>query len=302
MHIKKMDLNLLTVAAALYRYQNVSRAAQSLGLTQSALSHALARLRDALGDPLFVRASRGMVLTDYAKKIRAQVLAIAEQSESLLNETKAFDPKTAKGRITIGTSDYFEILTMPTLLPILYREAPHVQVSIRPMVGVFPKTALEEGELDFVVAGYFSQPPENFYQLKLFNDTFSCGYRKDHPRLGKTISMDQYFNERHALITLQGDFADDTEHPTRKKLKRVYSYGSHSFTGIAWPLTAGDLILTAPTRLLYAFQEFFPIRVVPSPIDHGQLEMKLYGHERTRRDPLKSWFRELLRNFFKGGR
>jgi len=299
MHINKMDLNLLTVAAALYRHQNVSKAAIALGLTQSALSHSLARLREALGDPLFVRASRGMTLTEYAKKIRPQILAIVEQSEALLSEQKIFDPKTARDRITIATSDYFEIIAMPNLLPILCREAPNVLFSIRPIPGTFPKTQLEDGDADFVIAGYFPTPPEGVFQMKLFTETFSCAYRKEHPRLGKTLNADEYFTEKHTLITLQGDFEDDLEHPTKKKLKRVFCYGSYSFTGVAWALSSGNSILTAPTRLLHAYQKFFPLRVVPSPVDCGQFDMKLYWHERTHKDPLRIWVRDQLRSFFK---
>ena len=208
MHISAIDLNLLGIASALYRHRNVSKAAQELGLSQSAVSHALARLRDQFGDPMFVRTSKGVAPTEFARTIQTELLDVVHKSELLMNRKKAFDPKEARGRITLATTDYFEAVVLPKLQPILAREAPGLQISVRPTVGELPKRDLEEGKIDFAVAGFYADLPEGFYKGKLFKDSFRSATRKDHPTIRTRLSVEDYFAAHHALITLQGDFRD----------------------------------------------------------------------------------------------
>lgn len=292
MHISALDLNLLNVAAALFRHRNVSKAAAELGLSQSAVSHALARLREQFKDPLFVRTAKGMAPTDYAAGIESEIGEILRRAERLITRRENFDPRVATGRITIATTDYFEIVVMPRLQEILAREAPLLQVSLRPTKGELPKRELEEGQIDFAVAGFYRDLPEGFYQVKLFSDPFVCAAGKGHPLFtSKRLSEDEYFRARHALITLQGDFREKAS----RGRERQIVYGSYSFTGMAWVLQEAPVLLTAPQKLVDRYAAFFPLRVWPCPTERPPIDVRMLWHERTQADPLRVWLRKRLR-------
>jgi DNA-binding transcriptional LysR family regulator len=223
MHIKNIDLNLLVVADALFKHKNVSRAAHDLGLSQSALSHALGRLRTQFKDPFFVRTSKGVMPTEFARSIHPEIIEIIRRAQQLATHKTAFLPIHAKGRITLATSDYVESVVMPRLLPILHKEAPGLQISLRPTAGELPKKELEEGKIDLAIAGFYRQLPEGFYQSKLFTDEFRVASAKSSAQFGPQLSREDYYSARHALITLQGDFHDDLSQKIGKKKVRTHN-------------------------------------------------------------------------------
>lgn len=296
-HIRALDLNLIAIAAALYRTRNVSRAAAELGVSQSAVSHALARLRTHFGDPLFVRGSRGVVSTDFAEGVREEILELERRSKALFARREAFDPARASGRVTIAGTDYLEAVAMPLLLPELVREAPGVQISLRSTSGDLPRRELQEGLIDLAIAGFYSRVPEGFYQTRLFSDSFAVAGRRDHPDLKSPPTEERYLSLTHALVTLQGDLRDDvgSGKGAKRKVRRIV-YGSFSFTGMAWALERTDLVLTAPSLLLRRYAERFRLRVQPCPIDLGRIDVRMVWHARTHRDPLCAWVREQIRH------
>ncbi len=295
MHNTLVDLNLFKVAAALYRTRNVSKAAQELALSQSAVSHALARLRDHFRDPMFVRTSKGVAPTEFARAVQNDILDLISRADLISNKKTRFDPAEVRAQITLATTDYFECLVMPKLLPILEKEAPGLQISLRPTVGELPKKELEEGRFDVAIAGFYRKLPEGFYQSKLYGDTFKCALGKQHSSIKGRLNAEEYFKARHALITLQGDFQDQVTYKVGKsKHERNIVYGSYSFTGLAWVLESSDMILTAPHLLLKRYQEFFPIQVVDCPIDLGSIDIRMIWHMQTHQDPVRKWFRAKL--------
>lgn len=288
----RLDLNLVFVAESLYRHQSVSKAAKELSLTQSAVSHALARLREHFGDPLFVRVPKGVVPTDTARSIRGAIEELAEKGRALSRRNDPVDLSRAQGRFTIATTDYVEILLMPRLLPRLRREAPGIQVSLRPTGGDLPKTELESGAFDVACAGFYKNLPEGFFQTKLFEDGFAVACRKGHPLSKGRLTRERFLAAEHALITLQGDFK--TNGGGRGRERNVV-YGSYSFTGMAWTIASTDLLLVAPRRLLEAYRERFPIQILAHPMPRPNLEIRLTWHALTHHDPVKKWLRTVVK-------
>jgi DNA-binding transcriptional LysR family regulator len=286
MHIQNKDLNLLIVASALYRYKNVSKAAHELGLSQSAVSHALARLRVQFKDPMFVRTSRGIAPTEFARSIQEELLRVVDQTDLLFNKQKIFDPKSAEARVTIATTDYFEAVVISRLYPVLAKEAPHLQLSVRPTSGELPKRELEEGKIDLAIAGFYLDMPEGFYQTKLMTDPFACAVRRGNPDFKEDpISLDDYFGADHALITLQGDFRDQIGHKIgRTKRERKIKYGSYSFTGIAWVLSQSNLLLTAPESLLREYKKHFDVKILINPVSILPINIVLSALDRHSSD------------------
>jgi DNA-binding transcriptional LysR family regulator len=299
-HIRSIDLNLLVVAEALYRHRNVSRAAEDLGLSQSAVSHALTRLRDQFKDPFFVRTAKGMAPTEYARKIQPDLMDIVHRMELLASRQTEFKPFEADGRIAIASTDYFEILVMPRLQEVLAREAPQLQISLRPTRGDLPKRDLEEGVIDIAVAGFYRDLPEGFYQSKLYTDRFQCAVGSGHPLFkSKDLAREEYLAARHALITLQGDFREKVPAGKNQRERRIV-YGSYSFTGMAWVLQGSELLLTAPSLLLREYEKHFPLQVWPSPVERGQIDIRMVWHAQTHEDPLRSWVRTKLKQICTG--
>jgi DNA-binding transcriptional LysR family regulator len=297
MNLMHYDLNLLRVASALFRHGNVSRAGKELGLSQSAVSHALGRLRDQFKDPMFVRVSKGVAPTEFARGVRKELIEVVERAEALSRRQLRFDPKEATGRISIATTDYFESTVMTKLFAVLAKQAPQLQISLRPTYGELPKRELESGQIDLAIAGFYVDLPEGFYQTKLFGDSFSSAVRAGHPLAKQqALSIENFFSAKHALITLQGDFRDSkTRKINGKKQSREFSYGSYSFTGLAWVLQHSDLVLTAPTLLLKSYSNYFPLKIWPCPVDLGELEMQMIWHAQTHDHPLRDWLRKQIR-------
>lgn len=288
----QVDTNLFFIAESLYRTLNVSKTAKELGLSQSAVSHALAKLRLHFNDELFVRVSKGMAPTDMAKNLRPSIEAFAQQAFTLSQAHEKFDPKKVNARISIATTDLVEVSLMPSLLKRLKKEAPGLQISLRPTGGELPKSELESGVYDLAIAGFYKNLPEGFYQTKIWEGGFSVGLRKDHALASKQMTSKQFYEADHGLITLQGDFKDS------RKPARNFRYGSYSFTGIAWTLAESDLILTAPTILLERFAKYFPIKIQKCPMEMPKIEIRMIWHGLTHKDPLRLWLREVLKSEF----
>jgi DNA-binding transcriptional LysR family regulator len=298
MHIKRIDLNLLVVAESLFRTLNVSLSAKELGLSQSAVSHALNRLRAHYEDPFFVRISKGIAPTRFAKTIREEVEEVVRRANELSRKKDEFEPRNAQGRIVLATTDYFESVVMSKFLAEIRKEAPHIVLSLRPTFGDLPKRDLEDGSIDIAIAGFYENLPEGFYRSRLFKDSFATACRKGHPIAKGRIGVDDFFKAEHALITLQGDFSDDMEElKAGGKRHRKIVYGSASFTGIAWVLEKSDLLLTAPRLLLETYESHFPIQVVDCPVSLDPIEIQMIWQEQTHRDPLRAWFRKRLKNY-----
>lgn len=296
-HSRIVDLNLLVIFECIYRHLNVSNAASEMGITQSAISHSLTRLRNHYRDPLFVRVSKGVAPTEFARGIRADVEKFVNQATLLSEKTDSFDPSTAKGRITIATTEYFEIVIGTKLYMKLRREAPGVQLSVRPTFDSLPKQKLEDGSYDLAIAGFYKNLPEGFYQQTLFSDSFATAFRKGHPKIKDKIKIDEYFSCDHTLITLQGDFKDGLSRMDKgKRSVRNIPWGSSSFLSPGWIISETDLILTAPSLLLEKYKTHFPIEVQKCPVDVPPISIQMVWHAITNQNPLRKWIRGAIKD------
>ncbi len=290
-----IDLNLLRVADALYRHGNLSRAGRELGVSQSAMSHALSRLRAHYGDPLFIRVSRGVEPTRFCRSLAEEIAALVAGADAVSRRREAFEPALAEGRVVIATTEYVEIVAGAKLIASLRKEAPKLVVSFRPLAGALPKAELDSGSSDLAIAGYFKDLPPGLYEQKLFEDRFSVAVRRGHPLCKGRLTAERYFEAEHALITIEGDFRDPLRREVNgRMLARRIVYGSASFAALAWVLGASDLVLTAPTRLLEAYAKHFPITLMPCPIETRLLAMRMVWHARTHSDPLRRWLRQRI--------
>ena len=296
-HIASLDLNLLIALDALLAERNVTRAAARVGITQSAMSHSLRRLREMIGDPLLVRSKGEMVPT-----VRAETLAIPmrrafREIEAALAAPTPFDPKTATHRVTIATSDYAEFIMLPHLVERLAHEAPGIDVRVR-QLETDTATVLRTGTVDVVIVPMF--PPitdAGIFSKRLFDEDFVCVMRKKHPLAKKKLTLARYVAASHALIAprgAEGGIIDDAL--ARIKRKRRVAFTVPHFLVAPHLVANSDLLLTIASRVARVLEAQLDLAVhpVPSEVQAPPFTMGCVWHERTHNDAAHRWFRELL--------
>ncbi len=292
-----LDLNLLTVFRALEETRHVTRAAALLGLSQPALSHALARLRAVVGDPLFVRSGRGLVTTPRAEGLSPIVKELMALVEKGMWGGGDFKPRAIDRVFQVRTTDMVESQLLPGLMTKLEADAPQARVAVTALGFSLPREALEAGTIDLGIAGFFGELPPGFYRQNLFRDRFLCVVRKGHPRLrGKKLTLDEYCGERHLLIAPGGELrgAADLVLDKKKKGRRIAA-GMSSYAGSAWVVAESDAVLTAPARLINQMAPVFGLRVFEPPLELPVIQVVQVWHERNHGDPAHRWFREQVR-------
>jgi LysR family transcriptional regulator, transcriptional activator of nodD3 and syrA len=286
------SLDLLRCFATLHHERHLSRAAQRVGLSQPAMSRALGRLRDAFGDPLFVRTPRGMVPTTRADVLAPQVLAVLDAAGALVRPA-AFDPARLVRTFVLGTTDFFDAELVPRLIEALAREAPGVTIATRP-IGEDVGDALASGRLDLIIS-VREAIPIDLKATRLYDEGFVCAVRRNHPRVGKRLTLERFVELPHLLIAPGGtpgsrvDTALAARGLTRRVVVRI-----HTFLSAASIVAATDLVLTAPTRVLEPLARPFGLRLLPSPVVLDRFAVLAAWHPRVHDDPAHVWFRTMI--------
>ncbi len=284
-----IDLNLFGVLRALLRERHVTRAAKSVGLSQSATSHALARLREVCGDPLLVRHGRKLEPTPRALALLPSLERALSELESVVTREPSFEPRTARRVFTIVMADYQQGVLLTPILQRLEREAPYIDLSVL----TFPNMSelLESGSADMamIVSGSMGTA---FSTQKLFSDKFVCAVRKDHPIVRKSLSLETYLSLRHVLVSPGGAPGSivDTELERRGQSRRVALVVS-SFVMAPLVVAETDYIATSPERLLRRLAGRLPLRLLEPPLRLPSFSFSLAWHPRLDHDPGHQWLR-----------
>lgn len=294
-HLANVDLNLLVVFDALVAEQHATRAAERIGLTQPAVSHALNRLRALFGDPLFVRSPRGMVPTPLARDIAPSVRSILKQVEGVLLGGRAFDPAESTRHFTLGLSDYAAFVLLPRLTARLDREAPGVSLIIRNTSRGVGLSMLEDGAAE-LIAGNFPEPPAHMREELLYEEDFICAGRSDHAGLDGSIDLDRYLALRHLQVSMKGNPRGYVDAVLAEQgLKRTVAVTVGHFLTAPMLVDVTDLIATEPRRLFAPLAGRLPLKLFPPPFDIPPFRVVQTWHARHDADPGHQWLRRVLR-------
>ncbi|MGB4499296.1 MAG: LysR family transcriptional regulator [Methylococcaceae bacterium] len=295
-NLRTFDLNLLLAFDILMRERNVTRAAEFMFVTQSAMSHTLHRLRQQLNDPVLVKSPTGMQPTALALALIEPVRRLLQEMERLLENPQIFDPATSQRRFTIAATDYMEFLMLPELSKVIEQFAPGVDIHIKRTDNTFPFAQLENGELD-VILGFSSvlNPPAYLNCEHLFFDYMGCVVKQKHPRITAAPSLEAYLTETHMLISRTGDKLGVID----EKLKEL---GFERRIGMIVPhflsapliVSQTNMILSLPHRLAIAFQKLAPLHVLPVPVSLPNYDLVMIWHPLWENDPAHSWLREQI--------
>jgi DNA-binding transcriptional LysR family regulator len=304
--LRQIDLNLLLVFDVLHRTRNTTRAAEQLHLTQPAVSNALKRLRGQFDDVLFVKTATGMEPTPRADRI-AKLLDEGFASIRLAVQAgQAFDPATATRTFRLYVSDIGQTVFIPPLAARLREVATHIQLSTHYVPLDMAQQMMKLGQMDLAM-GNFSGLQANFVQQKLFDETYSVLVRANHPTIGATLSVDQFFTAEHIeylpTAGVHARFEAELEAISARvgKARNVALRLAHSF-GIGRIVASSDLIACLPSRVASALAKSDDVRAIRFPVEIPSIDISQFWHERCHRDEGHQWLRSLIYEMFNDNR
>ncbi|GHB02143.1 LysR family transcriptional regulator [Algimonas arctica] len=296
MNLRLLDLNLLVVFDALMRERHVTRAAQSIGLSQPAFSNALTRLRDRLGDELFIRAPDGMKPTPWALELSGPISTSLSEIENALDGA-SFDPATSKRAFTIATPDYATITLFPKLLERMRKTAPGVVLQIitpSRHIGEY----LDTQKADIALLNW-ADTPERFVSEPLFAENWVCVMRPEHPMVGQRPTLARYSSAGHLLVNPMGERRNwvDEALADRGHTRHV-AYAMPTYGPAPLILETTDLILTCPASVAKVYEEKSGMFVSTCPVatPPSVRSIDMVWHSRLGNHPAQSWLRNLLRD------
>jgi DNA-binding transcriptional LysR family regulator len=293
-NIAALNLNLLPVLDVLLAERSVSRAGARLGLSQPAVSNALAQLRGILGDPLLVRGPGGMVPTERALALAAPLRAALAQLEHGLGPSTPFDPATADRRFTLATNDFVAFALLPKLLARLSREAPGVRLQVRAWQEHYVPADLERGEADLML-GIFRKLPPRHHQTPLFEDRFVCVARRGHPQVRGKLTLATYVKLPHVLVSHQPDgrgVVDDAL--ARRGLTRTVVLRVSHFLLVPAIIAGTDYVAALSEHVARPFAKAWPLQLLPPPLPLPVGDVSVVWHERTHASPAHAWLRGVI--------
>lgn len=297
---KNIDLHLLACFDALMTEQQVTRAAERMGMSQPAMSNALGRLRALFGDPLLVRTPRGMVATPRALDLVGEIRHGLRRIEDALTDGAPFDPAAASQTMTVMTTDYAAEALMPALMATLSGVAPNLKVAIQAMSPSRIRESLEAGDTHLAI-GYFRDLPSELFSSTILTRRIVCVARSDHPGIGETLGLSDYVRLRHAYFQgfPHGEMST-TEKATDMALAELGLQRDVVFRSgnvlVLLPLVAEtDLVATIPHDAAMRGAGRFGLRVMPLPFAVPDLDLSIVWHGRTHRDKAQQWFRSVIR-------
>ena len=310
---KTLDLNLLKVFDAVMEERSVLRASQKVALSQSAVSHSLARLREMLEDELFVRTATGMQPTARALTMAPQVREALRTLEAAV-ELPTFVPATATRQFTLAANDFTTMMLATPLLKILVREAPAVDLTIKPVTRIDLAEQIDLGRID-VAIGVFSVPPARFRTSLLFeyDDVLIASGKRKLGRLDKAklarlpLVVVSFGGEQEGAIggfISERGLARRSEMYDRAALERALAESDDPpriavslphFLALPALLVDSELAAIVPRPLAGALEQTHAITTYELPYATTPVEVRLLWHERVEGEPSHEWLHEILR-------
>ena len=291
----RSTVGLLPVLHVLLEECSVGRTAKRLNLTQSAVSQALARAREAWADALLVRQGQRMLPTPLAVELAKKLDRWMAETQALLSPAK-FDPSLSEATITLTANDFSEAALLPRVLGVLSERAPGITVLLR-SIEAYPLDSVDfsEGRIHFALAGT-PPPPGPFETQLMFNERFVLLARLGHPQVGPDLTMDGYLKLHHVLVSPQGQGATGLidDHLARLGVSRRVAVSLTRFSNLPHLLAAADFVAAVPSRFAATAEVRRTCQVLELPFPSPTWAMSLIWHRRYRNDPLHQWLRGLL--------
>lgn len=304
MNLKNIDLNLLVYLDVLLRKRSVTAAAESLGISQPAMSNGLRRLRTLFSDPLLIRTKEGMSPTARAEELQPLIRDIVASVEMAVEPDKGFDPAEADRVFRLSVSDYTECTLMPSLLRRMDDIAPNITLDILTPSDV-SYADVESGNVDLVI-NRFDDLPQSFYNRTIWRDGFSCMISCQNP-IRDNFNLSSYLEARHVWVSKTGmgigvgvepgavqqlGWVDDALARLGKKRQiRVFTRHYQAAMQLA---ELRDLVITLPSKSAQLQKDNKDLLILPPPFEIPEIELKMAWSPLLQHNPAHQWLRKLI--------
>jgi len=304
MNFLTLDLNLLRVFDAVMIEQNLTRAAEKLAMTQPAVSNALKRLRHAFDDDLLIRTSFGVKPTPRAESIWPAIREALNNLETII-DPPAFDPAKATGSVRIAMPDATAAYWLPYLVHEIEQSATGISVQMVPLLNRDPRSILLHGDIDIAV-GFFpgvvsqlaagqSSLSRAIHHISLYSGRYVCVMRKDHPLATTSLTLEQYCNAHHLLVSFSGlAYSVIDEILGQMKLRRHIVLTVNQFLTAGRVAANSDLLTVLPQHLISAIGMDNQLIWKELPFNTPAVNVDMLWHEREARNPAHQWLRNNL--------
>ncbi|MCC7463996.1 MAG: LysR family transcriptional regulator [Gammaproteobacteria bacterium] len=293
MRFKGLDLNLLVALDSLLSDQSVTRTAERLHLTQSAVSNALARLRTTLGDELLVPSGRRLVLTPFAAELRAEVRDILMRIDATVLAKPGFRPESSQRHFRIACSDFVAEAVLADVVREVAGTAPGISLDLLTMVSSEVFDALQSGEIDLIIA------PDHYcraghQQAAVFNEPWTCVAWTRSRSVGATISVEQYARAEHVVLQPLGQVALDQHLLEQRGIRRRAMVTVPVFNWMLRLLAGTERIATLPRRFAASHARALQLKMVRPLFELPPLTESMQWHPSRDRDQALAWLRQLI--------
>jgi len=289
MRLRNLDLNLLLVFDAVLRERSVVRAADSLAISQPAVSHALNRLRHALKDKLFVRTPAGMSPTPRAEQLALPVRKALNELQ-LAVEGDTFDPSTADRRFTIAVNNYAAVVVAGPVVAAARAQAPNVRLSLVPSGTLNLRDRLDRGELDLAVSGR-TVDGERFASQQLIEDRFVAVLRSGHPALRKKLTAASLAELQHLGISSSPEDLTFLDEVLKASNSARFVASDVPYLSAGAVLVQSNLVAILGRKLAMEFRRSYPIEIRELPFEAPPLHSVMSWHRRFDDVPAHRWLR-----------
>jgi len=302
MRVEAADLNLLIAFEALHAERQVTRAAQRLGRSQPAMSHALARLRQLFGDPLFVPTPAGLEPTEHARRLAPDISEALRHARTAIEGLLAFSPANAEKTFHLTVNDYVEAFAVPLLLAEIAVAAPALRLHLRRANHLFevPEEDLASGKTDLALGFYPESyaPSSPISGRRLWDEQIVAVVRRRHPSARGKLSLQELLALEHVRVAYDGSPAPVPatidrlldRHATRRRVAVTLTH----LRTVADIVAATDLVGFLPARFAHLPENAARLRTVAVTLALPNTPLVMVWHERTQHDPAHGWIRSAV--------
>lgn len=295
--LNQVDLNLLISLQALLRTRSVTKAALQLNVTQSAMSRTLQRLRQQLGDPLFIRTRTGLEPTERVLALEANLNLILDRAEELFS-TPEFDPLDSQKTFKLLMNDLWAVVFMPSIYQDLFNNAPNLHFECFSRAPNFMEL-LAKGEADLAFSSLEVDAQADIYAQELGQDKLITVMRDTHPLANKEMTIEEYCQYQHILITLGGNHLGAVDVALAKKgYQRDVALRLPHFIAAPHIVSKTDLLLTLPASIAQHLAKDLGLVLKAPPVELEGFEFYMVWHARQHNNQAHRWLRSQIAESF----
>jgi len=291
----RIDIQQLICFVALIKHQNVSKAANTLGLSQPTVSLALKKLREVFKDPLLVRSNGRMTPTSRALALELEIQEILHKVDALNKSESSFDPKTSEAKFSIMCPEFVEYFLAPRIAARLELDAPNIQVQFKTSNPSEAFDMLDKGILDFRL-GWWPKPNLMLRTKILFRDELVC-LSKKNTHLAPKLSLSEFLNTRHVRLEAPRNgvstmVIDQAVFKIGEKINIALEV--QTVFNLAKTVSETGFLACTGKKIAQEIKNKFPIEIRPIPLNIPEVRIALYWHERTHRQTSHIWLKNII--------